>query len=151
MGLLGMCLCLVGCLDTKVQPRLTSVEIKEMQTREFDKSYKVVYASVIDVFQELGFVIQTSDFNTGLIVAKSNVVQRENYFMGSMTMGWNVGTAHIEDFDGKVAVRVSFVHCQRESGEQGRESEYSQAIESPEYYSRFFNQLDHSVFLRQNL
>ena len=148
---MGLCLCLAGCLETKVQKRLTPIEIKEMQTREFDSTYKVVYASVIDVFQELGFVIQTSDADTGLIVAKSNVIQRENYFMGSMTMSWDVGTAHVEDFNGKIAVRVSFVRCQKESGEQGRESEFSQAIESPEYYSRFFNQLDHSVFLRQNL
>ncbi|MDR1528509.1 MAG: hypothetical protein LBS22_02915 [Puniceicoccales bacterium] len=146
-----------GCVLVN-EPRVpTSVEIQSIQTREFDIPYKIAFASVVDVFQDLGFVIQSSDFTTGLIIAKGSVISKDVGFLEAMSgvhskVVWNVGTAHLEELsDGKVSIRISFVTNAKVTLEYGASDESNKAIHDGEFYARFFDKIDKSIFVRQNL
>ncbi|MDR1457467.1 MAG: hypothetical protein LBI47_01280 [Puniceicoccales bacterium] len=151
-------LCLMpGCVSVNETRAPTSVEIQSIQTREFDVSYKIAFASVVDVFQDLGFVIQSSDFTTGLIIAKGNVINRNLGFLEAASgvhskIMWNVGTAHLEELgNGKISIRVSFVANAKVMFEYGASNESSKAIHDGEFYAKFFEKIDKSIFVRQNL
>ncbi|MDR1173824.1 MAG: hypothetical protein LBK24_03460 [Puniceicoccales bacterium] len=152
-------LCLMpGCALVNETRVPTSVEIQSMQTREFDVPYKIAFASVVDVFQDLGFIIQSSDFTTGLIIAKGNVINRNVGFLESMSgihskIVWNVGTAHLEELNGgeKVSIRISFVTNAKVTLAYGMADESSRAIQDSGFYARFFEKIDKSIFVRQNL
>jgi hypothetical protein len=173
--LLLICM-LCGCVAFDdvggVRPR-TSVEIQSMQTREFDTSYRIAFAAVVDVFQDLGYVIQSSDFTTGLIIAKrstSGATTRVTYasspfepavfnqmlygrsaFEHGMASAERFGTVHVEELsDYRVSIRVSFVRCNRESYPSGHTNEYSSAVEDNDVYVDFFSKIDKSIFVRQN-
>ncbi|MDR2629057.1 MAG: hypothetical protein LBC30_03660 [Puniceicoccales bacterium] len=151
-------LCLTsGCVSTSETHTPTSVEIQSIQTREFNVPYKIAFASVVDVFQDLGFVIQSSDFATGLIIAKGNVINKNIGVLEAASgihskIVWNVGTAHLEEpSDGKVSIRVSFVANVKVTLAYGMSDESSRAILDGEFYAKFFEKIDKSIFVRQNL
>ncbi|MDR1433427.1 MAG: hypothetical protein LBI61_03785 [Puniceicoccales bacterium] len=152
--------CLGGCYsdgdDSANRQQRTSVDIQALQTRQFECSYKVAFAAVVDVFQDLGFVIQSSDFTTGLVIAKSNVQSRESLgfstFKPETKATWDVGTAHVEEVGHNiVSVRVSFVRHKKASYEYGSSSESSFAITDGRFYTNFFEKVDKSIFIRHNL
>ncbi|MDR2603122.1 MAG: hypothetical protein LBC11_00985 [Puniceicoccales bacterium] len=146
-----------GCVLVNETRVPTSVEIQSMQTREFDISYKIAFASVVDVFQDLGFVIQSSDFTTGLIIAKGNVINKNPGVLAAVGGAcskavWDVGTAHLEELgDEKVSIRISFVTNTKVMFEYGASNESCKAIQDGTFYAKFFEKIDKSIFVRQNL
>ncbi|MDR1595974.1 MAG: hypothetical protein LBR91_03590 [Puniceicoccales bacterium] len=126
-----------------------------MQTRNFDCSYKVAFAAVIDVFQDLGFIIQSSDAAIGLVIAKSSSSGSIRGIPGvsgvSSETSWETGTAHLEELGAGVSIRVSFVKNKKTSGEYGVVEERSYAITDGNFYTRFFEKIDKSIFVRKNL
>ncbi|MDR1414000.1 MAG: hypothetical protein LBI56_03635 [Puniceicoccales bacterium] len=163
--LTAACIC-GGCISFDDAPKggapRTSVDMQSMQTREFYCSYKVAFASVIDVFQDLGFVIQTSDSAIGLVIAKSSVTSRESHrfrFDNSPFLNlpdsessWDMGTAHVEELsDNRISIRVSFVANKRTSYEYGSSNEKSFAVTDARFYTNFFEKIDKSIFVRQGI
>jgi hypothetical protein len=151
-----------GCAGGGGHPHrdYTSVEIQCIQTREFDTSYKIAFAAVVDVFQDLGFVIQTSDFNTGLVIAKSNVTSKSRglpflFYAETATRSkstWQIGTAHVEELEpGKVVVRISFVDVSREVHNSGSFEENSDTVIDGSFYINFFAKIDKAIFVRQSI
>ena len=72
---------LVGCETTKPTVNLTPLEIQSMQSRSYDHPKDVVFPSVMSVFQDLGYSINSADMATGLITAEStaNCSQQNSY------------------------------------------------------------------------
>jgi fluoride ion exporter CrcB/FEX len=153
-----------GCnsFDEDDEMLRTSVDIQAMQTRNFDCSFKVAFAAVIDVFQDLGFVIQSSDSTTGLVIAKSNTTSATHGFRGGYSTfsgldfhtdtSWQTGTAHVEQVGERtVSIRVSFVRNKKISHEFGATEEESRAIVDGNFYTRFFEKIDKSIFVRHNI
>jgi hypothetical protein len=169
---------LCGCIDLdcdgdSTRPR-TSVEIQSMQTREFDASYRIAFAAVVDVFQDLGYVIQSSDFTTGLIIAKSSTsksVSRtarvpnpfdfstfDSTFNGKVSFEHGTasvekfGTVHVEELSNdRVSIRVSFVKSEKEHYYASDSiAGNSLAVEDEAVYLDFFAKIDKSIFIRQN-
>ena len=64
-------LTLTGCVVQPQKPPMTPLEIQSIQTREFESPKKIVFASVVSVFQDLGYTIKGADLNTGFINAES--------------------------------------------------------------------------------
>ena len=159
--LFALCCALGGCYSgeggAKDSSQRTSVDIQSLQTRQFECSYKVAFAAVVDVFQDLGFVIQSSDFTTGLIIAKSSVQSHE--YAGlfatspeSATAIWDMGTAHVEEIGPNIiSVRASFVRNKKASYVYGSSSEKSFPITDGKFYTNFFEKIDKSIFIRYNL
>ena len=68
---ISMVFFLVSCASTPPAPTLTPAEIQSMQTRQYDESKDTVFASVISVFQDLGYQIEAADLATGIITSQS--------------------------------------------------------------------------------
>ena len=70
IGLVTACLlALSGCAMNN-QPSMTPMQIQSLQTREYDTTKEIAFASVMSVFQDLGYIVKTADKDTGLIPSK---------------------------------------------------------------------------------
>lgn len=172
------CITLCGCasMQDDVPKEKTSIDIQAMQIRQFDCSFKDAFASVIDVFQDQGFVIQTSDSNTGLIVARGSTkdVAHSTHTSNSWHSGkspvdknsYLVCTVRIEEIaTNMTSIRVSFanetseplVHNSpnhnglKKRGGGNRTKNSRKFIEDKKFYSNFFEKIDKSIFVRKNL
>jgi hypothetical protein len=135
-----------GCVSVNKTHVPTSIEIQAMQTKEFDVPYKIAFASVVDVFQDLGFVILSSDFTTRLIIAKGNVTNENIALLEAMgavrsKAVWNVAPAPVEELsDGTISIRISFVTNTKIMFEYGPSNESSKARHDGEFYTNFLKE-----------
>lgn len=147
-----------GCqsIDNNV-PR-SNIDLQAIQTRTVDCPYSVAFASVVSVFQDLGFTIQSADINTGLICAQSTTqLQSPNAFesmfsSAAATMRNTSGTAHVESFGEKsTSIRMSFVSYRKSTYAYGTALEDSKQITDAEFYRDFFEKIDKAIFIRNNI
>ncbi|MDR0715356.1 MAG: hypothetical protein LBF25_01030 [Puniceicoccales bacterium] len=131
-----------------------------MQTREFDCSYKIAFASVVSVFHDLGYSIKTSDRKSGIITAQSTISSSRRPLIETMLgeesdishMSYVVVDAQVEEMsDGKCCIRVSFVRHWKDVRSTGAFSEGSKHVVNPEYYKDFFAKVDKNIFVKQNI
>src|SRR3990167_197933 len=64
-------LSLAGCQYFTPAPQMTSLQIQSMQSRTFSVDKKIAFSSVMTVFQNLGYIIGSAEYNTGFITAES--------------------------------------------------------------------------------
>ena len=121
---------LVACVMPKaadVTGTQSQVEIRQMQTREYDTLNKqLTLRSAIATLQDLGFVIDNADLELGTITAT-----RHRRYTMRMTV-----TAR-EKTGNRIAVRAN-----GRLGEKG--------IDDPQTYQDFFIALDKAMFLTRN-
>ena len=111
---------LAGC--TPPAPVLTPLEIQSLQTREFEHDKAVVFASTMSVFQDLGYIVNSADLDTGLITTESPATSDHTAFPARFTilsdlMVWSdmtrvvqtKATAFIEQIGDRSRVRLNFV------------------------------------------
>ena len=64
---------LVGCAQHKPlnikNSQMTPLEISTMQTREYDITRRLAFDSTMGMFQDMGYIIDNADWDTGLIAA----------------------------------------------------------------------------------
>ena len=75
---------LAGC--TPPGPVLTPLEIQSLQTREFEHDKAVVFASTMSVFQDLGYIVNSADLDTGLITTESPATSDRATFPARLTI-----------------------------------------------------------------
>lgn len=138
---------LVGCAPSNYKPTKTSLELQAFQSKEFDTPKKTAFASAMSVFQDLGYSITTSDFETGYITAKSPT-QNEMGF-GKMIMRDTKSSAFIEELrPGKTKVRLSFVNTEEWSGAYGGKLVQDNPIEDHTIYNNAFTKIQEAIFIR---
>ena len=99
---------LTACPVERNIAQKTPAELMAMQTRDFDTNKENAIGGIIAVFQDLGFIIETSDFNTGLITAKSPT--QGNYSLWGRKMVDTKGTGTVREMGSdKVKIRLTFV------------------------------------------
>lgn len=139
-------LILGGCMTT-YKPTKTSLEIQAIQAREFDAKKKVAFASVLSVFQDLGYIIKTSDLDTGFITAKSPTQSGMTLF--NYTMEDTNATAFIEELrPGKTKVRLNFVESKEFSSGYGAKQMQETPIEDSTVYNNAFVKIKEAIFIR---
>ena len=95
-----ICFSLSG-LSFETKPPLTPLEIQSIQQREYESTKKIVFASAVSVFQDLGYTIKSADITTGFITAES--AAKNN--LGAQFFGYSEvkstfrATAFIEEID----------------------------------------------------
>ena len=102
---------LSGCMmEPKVT--MTPLEIQSMQSRTFDKSKDIIFPSVMSVFQDLGYTINSADVNTGLITAESTAESNAamKFWLGVAQVSQTKANAFIEKIGNKTSVRINFVN-----------------------------------------
>ena len=140
-------LLLGGCV-TPHKPTKTSLELQALQAREFDTKKKVAFASVLSVFQDLGYIIKSSDLETGFITAKSPTQGGFKLFVGH-TMKDTNATAFIEELrPGKTKVRLNFVKSMESSSGYGAKQKQETPIEDSTVYNNAFVKIQEAIFIR---
>ena len=123
-----MFLFLVGCETTKPTVNLTPLEIQSMQSRSYDQPKDVVFPSVMSVFQDLGYSINSADIATGLITAESTAASNKalRFWLGITKVSQTKANAFIEEISGQTKVRINFVITNKKSfgyGQTDREDD----------------------------
>lgn len=155
-------LTLAGCVVQQQKPPMTPLEIQSIQTREFESPKKIVFASVVSVFQDLGYTIKNADLNTGFINAESaaqDTTSGEDIFVGVLgAMGGQnamtqrveqtVATAFIEEIGNRARVRLNFVITRQLSSAQGQNSRRDTPILDVKIYTNAFERIENAIFIR---
>lgn len=139
---------ITGCTQQNYKPTKTSLELQSIQKREFDTPYKVAFASVLSVFQDKGYIIDTADSSTGFITAASHKTSGFIAFVGQ-TIEYVKATAFIETMSSKkIAIRLNFVNHQDTSSGYGMKGGNSVPMEKPEFYQGIFEKIQKAIFVR---
>ncbi|EMD81580.1 hypothetical protein [Pacificimonas flava] len=141
---------LAGCASTGTT--LTPMQIQAMQQKDFEVEKKVLFASVVSVFQDLGYQVTAADLDTGFINATSNSERSTNFWeaMGGGASTKQVrGTAYIEQLNPTMSrVRLNFVQAKNVSTLYGQEESTSDSILDAQLYQNAFERIDEAVFVR---
>ena len=143
---------LAGCETTKPTVNLTPLEIQSMQSRSYDTGKKIVFPSVMSVFQDLGYSINSADINTGLITAESTADSNKmkKFWLGVSEVSQTKVNAFIEEIGSETKVRINFVGTKKESSWYGQDDREDTQILSPEPYQNAFEKIENAIFIRKN-
>lgn len=142
-----------ACSTHKVkEPTLSGLELQQLQTREFEAPIKLVFASVLSVLQDAGYIIDSADSETGFITAKSPTDSNLSY-----NLLWGFGkrnkatmiTVFIEPVGAEFSkVRLNFVGINEEKSAYGISSRVDTPIEDNVIYQNIFEKIDETIFIK---
>ena len=153
-----------GCVNERAKDALTiqpgALELRRLQTKRFDtqNEAELLHAS-LDVLQDLGFEVDETESELGLIVASKN---RDASSTGQMVGAFIIGAAGDTDitYDVEQKIRASVVT--RPLGRAGTSVRVTfqrmvwnnrgaistnESIEEPQLYQQFFIKLSQAIFL----
>lgn len=161
--LTAVVLTFAGCAVPQQKPPKTPLEIQSIQTREYETPKKIAFASVMSVFQDLGYTIKNADLNTGFINAESAT---QNATFGAdadilvdvlgvfgnqpptQRVEQTVATAFIEEIKDRTRVRLNFVTTRQWSSAQGQSSRRDTPILDVRIYTNAFERIENAIFIR---
>lgn len=142
---------LTGCATTSRQAP-TSLQIQAFQTKEFETAKTTAFGSVISVFQDLGYIVQSADKETGFITAASPSSNKTGFWEavgGVSSSGQTKATAFVEEVrPNYVLVRLNFVDTKRLSSTYGQTRDQDTAILDPKAYQIAFDKIENAIFVR---
>ena len=143
---------LTGCETTKPTVNLTPLEIQSMQSRSYDHPKDVVFPSVMSVFQDLGYSINSADMATGLITAESTAASDKamKFWLGITKVSQTKANAFIEEISGQTKVRINFVITNKKSFGYGQTDREDNQILTSEPYQNAFEKIENAVFIRSS-
>jgi hypothetical protein len=146
------CLTSVACIQAP-RPQPTALELQSIQSREFETNKTVAFASVISVFQDLGYIIKGAEKETGFITAKSTTRNASDFFDSMNSFSTNIytnATAFIEELrPGFTKIRLNFVVTRESSSSYGQNRTHDEAIIDPKTYVNAFEKIEDAIFIRQ--
>ena len=146
-----------GCAAPPVAPK-TGVELQAYQAKEFETTKRAAFSATMSVFQDLGFIIDDGEFDTGLITATGLAIRHEmgvgdvfsKLFAGVDTRGFTErrATAFVEKMpSGLIRIRLNFVDSiATVSG--AKTTRHSIPVEEPAFYQSTFELIDKAIFVR---
>jgi len=152
--ILAGCLALVGCASTP-EATPTSLQVQAYQTKEFEADKSIAFASVISVFQDLGYIVQSADKDTGFITAASPAGNKTNFweaFGGVSSSGQTKATAFVEQIrPGFTTVRLNFVDTKSSSSIYGQQAQKDTPITDPKPYQIALGKIEDAIFIRAGM
>ena len=149
LGGIAFCVLLAGCVA--LPPPATPLQVQSVQTREYEESKQVVFASVMSVFQDLGYIVNSADLATGFITteglatAETGVLE---WLLNISQVSQTRATAFIEEVDDKTRIRLNFVETWQESRDQGQSTRRDRPILDAEVYENAFDRIENAIFVR---
>lgn len=139
-----------GCISTKPAVTMTPLEIQSMQTREFSNDTDIIFSSVMSVFQDLGYSVNSADKSTGLITASSASESNASskFWLGVSDVSQTKATAFIEKIGPIVRVRLNFVNTNKKSYSQGQTDQQDTPILDINIYQNAFERIENAIFVR---
>lgn len=145
-------LALSGCATAPRQAP-TSLQIQSFQSKEFEANKNIVFGSVLSVFQDLGYIVQSADKDTGFITAASPSQNKTGFWQamaGVTSSGDTKATAFIEEIrPGYARVRLNFVNSVMSSSSYGQAQKLDEPILDPKIYQVAFDKVDEAIFVRK--
>lgn len=155
---------LSGCVNQMAREALTlqpeALEQRRIQTRRFEtQSEHEILTASLEVLQDLGFSVDETEPDLGLIVASKN---RDASSTGEMIGAFIIGAAGDTQVSYNVEQRIRASVVTRGLGKSGTsvrvtfqrivwnnlgEISINESIEEPKLYQEFFAKLSNSVFL----
>lgn len=134
------------------KPQLTPMEIQALQSHEYETSKEILFASVVSVFQDLGYQLENADMPSGFITASSATQNKTNLleaFTGQRSSGNTRATAFVEAMpNGMARVRLNFLNSKSSSSQYGQNSKKDKAILDPATYRAAWDKIDEAIFVR---
>ncbi len=150
-AVIGFAVTATGCVGSKATTK-TSLEIQSFQSKSFETSKNVAFASVVSVFQDLGYIIKSADKDTGFITAQSAAKGSSTFkkiMLGVSSSSKTNATAFIEEIvKGNTKIRLNFVSSISSSSQYGQNSTEENVIDDPKAYQVAFNKIGDAIFIR---
>ncbi|MDZ4860071.1 MAG: hypothetical protein SGI88_13925 [Candidatus Hydrogenedentes bacterium] len=131
--------------------------MRTFQTREYDTyDGKLVMKAVLNVLQDMGFIVNSADTDLGLLTAnrwtnvehtRKEIKQAQKEETALSTSIVLDCTANISEF-GKTQTRVR-VNFQQRVLDAGGNAMQAYPIHDAKFYQTFFSQVDKGIFLQQ--
>ncbi|HEU0043642.1 hypothetical protein [Sphingomonas sp.] len=136
----------------KKKAQLTPMEIQALQSHEYETSKEVLFASVVSVFQDLGYQLENADMPSGFITASSATKNKTGLleaFAGMRSSGNTRATAFVEGMpSGRARVRLNFLNSKSTSSNYGQNSKDDKPILDPLTYKSAWDKIDEAIFVR---
>lgn len=152
---LGTALFMTGCAMNDAAENKTSLEIQSYQSRQFDVDKKTAFNSAMSVFQDLGYIVNSANLDTGFITAESPTKGAKggeaflSFLAGMRIEGRTAVTAFVEELSPKSSkIRLNFVERRKTSGDYGQQSNRDNPIQDPKIYQSAFDKISDAVFIR---
>ncbi len=142
---------LTGCASTqKVQ--MTPMEIQSLQTRDFESTKKITFASVVSVLQDLGYSVNNADLETGIINAESTAQSDAamKFWLGQSHVTQTKVTAFVEEIGKTTKVRLNFVSTKQVSYSYGQTDRDDTPLLDAKIYQNAFEKIENAVFVRSS-
>ena len=139
-----------GCMPGNYKSTKTSLELQSIQSKQFETTKKIAFASTLSVFQDLGYVMESGDFATGLITGKSPT--KGGMIFGGRTQEFRRVTGFVEIMKkGFAKIRINFVDITKASSGYGMQQGVDIPIEEPKIYQEVFEKIRKAIFVRRNV
>lgn len=139
-----------GVADAK-KKQVSSLELQQMQSREFEVPKDVAFAAVMTVLQDSGYRIGSADRDTGLITGAASTNTKMTWlpFIGfGKSKKTPVVSAYIEDRGPAISrVRFNFVMTKNSANQFGGSAD-EDPITDTAVYTDAFERLNKEVFVR---
>lgn len=100
----------------------------------------------MSVFQDLGYVIKSASFETGLITASSPT---KNLVLFGSHMSNTDASAFVEEISGtNTSIRLNFVNVNESSSGYGMKTRSDLPIQEAEPYQNAFSKIREAIFVR---
>lgn len=144
----------VTSLAARKKETVSSLQLQQMQSREFEATKNMAFAATMTVLQDAGYRIGSADRDTGLITGIASTKTNTTWlpFIGfGKSKKTPVVSAYIEDRGPSVArVRLSFVMTKLK-GDQFGGSADEEPIVDPTVYQGAFERISKELFVRAAL
>ena len=151
----GSTLFTAGCAMNDATSNKTSLEIQSYQSRSFEVDKKMAFNSAMSVFQDLGYIVNSANLDTGFITAESPTKGAKgsdaflSFLAGLRVEGRTAVTAFVEELSPKSAkIRLNFVERKKASGDYGQQSNRDDPIQDPKIYQSAFDKISDAIFIR---
>ncbi len=138
--------------SAKKKPEMTPMELQALQSHEYETTKEILFASVVSVFQDLGYQLENADMPSGFITASSATKNRTNLieaFAGQSSSGNTRATAFVEAMpNGLARVRLNFLSSKSSSSIYGQQSKNDRPILDPLTYKAAWDKIDDAIFVR---
>lgn len=135
-----------ACVMTEPEP--TPLELQAFQQREFPAAKRSLFAATVSSFQDLGYIVDAADFDTGLITVSSPASGAFVPFVGMVNTQARA-TAFVEEAGQEASrVRLNFVTSTESQNAYGQTARQDERILDPEIYQQAFERIDVTIFAR---
>jgi hypothetical protein len=139
-------------VEAKKKPVLTPMELQALQSREYETTKEVLFASIVSVFQDLGYQLENADMPSGFITASSATTNRTSFMdvLAKQSSSGNTrATAFVEAMpNGMARVRLNFLNSKSSSGMWGQQNKQDKPILDPQTYRIAWDKIDEAIFVR---